>query len=212
MASKTIETTIRTAEELGGVLGEYAQAVLDRERVENALEAGIARLREEARPELETLKATEKALLDDMAAYATLHPEIFPKGRKSLELAHGTVGFRTGQPRVTLRRGLKEEDLVERLMQDGIDSLIRTRPELDRDQAIRQWQEVLRRDQAGGRVMARRLQSWAGRRAAAEGGAQRLLFNRDWAKPPSSSNPTAGRSSKTRAAKARCPHLGVRVP
>jgi len=154
MASKTIDTTIRTAEELGGVLGEYAQAVLDRERVENALEKGIARLREEARPELETLKATEKALLDDMAAYATLHPEIFPKGRKSLEMAHGTVGFRTGQPRVTLRRGLKEEDLVERLMQDGIDALIRTRPELDRDQAIRQWQEgveaVVRRNERYG--------------------------------------------------------------
>ena len=54
--------------------------------------------------------------------------------------------------------------------------------------------------------------SSAGRRAAAEGGAQRLLFNGDWAKPPCSSNPTAGRSSSTRAATARRPHLGVRVP
>ena len=161
MATKRIDTTIRSAEELGGVLGEYAQAVLDRERVEVELEKQIAKLREEARAEIESAKATEKALLDDMCAFATLHPEIFPKDRKSIELAHGTVGFRTGQPRVTLRRGLKEEDLVERLLTDGIDSLIRTRPELDRDQAIRQWQ-------TGGEAVVRRNEKYGIRVTQAE--------------------------------------------
>ena len=111
--AKNNETTIRTAEELGGVLGEYAQAVLEREALENAMEERIRQLREECRARLEELKASEKALLDDMAAFCSLHPEAFPQGRKSLDLAHGTVGFRTGLPKVALKRGLKEEDLVE---------------------------------------------------------------------------------------------------
>lgn len=147
------KTTIRTAEELGGVLGEYAQAVLEREALENAMEERIRQLREECRARLEELKASEKALLDDMAAYCSLHPEAFPQGRKSLDLAHGTVGFRTGLPKVALKRGLREEDLVARLMEDGVQGLLRTSPELDRDAALRDFAEggaAWRRDEAYG--------------------------------------------------------------
>lgn len=150
---KNIETTIRTAEELGGVLGEYAQAVLERERLENAIEERMRQLREECRARLEELAATEKALLADMAAFATLHPEIFADGRKSLDLEHGTVGFRTGLPKVALRRGLKEEDLVRRLVEDGTEALLRYAPQLDREQVLKDFAEggtAWRRDEAYG--------------------------------------------------------------
>lgn len=153
-------TTIRTPDELGSVLGEYAQTVLERERLENELERRIAQLREECRGRVEALAAAEEALLGDMAAYAVLHPEIFPEGRKSLELAHGTVGMRTGTPRVSFKRGVKEEDVVARLDEDGVTSLVREKRELDRAAAIRDWAE--------GGEKARRVESYGIRVSQAE--------------------------------------------
>lgn len=150
--AKRQTTTIRSLDEFGGVLGEYASAVLERENLENMLERRIGQLREECRGRLDALAATAEALLDDMAAYAVLHPEMFPEGKKSLDLAHGTVGMRTGTPRVTLKKGLKEEDVVAKLDEDGIASLVREKRELDKAAAIRDW--------ALGGETARRVESY----------------------------------------------------
>ena len=134
-------TTIRTPDELGQVLGEYAEATLERERLENEIEIRCARIREECRARMEGLRATQESLLSDMAAYARLHPELFPEGRKSVELAHGTVGFRTGTPRVGFRRGTAEEDVLAALGEEDSAVFSRVRRELDREAVLKAWSE-----------------------------------------------------------------------
>ncbi|MDE2099084.1 MAG: host-nuclease inhibitor Gam family protein [Patescibacteria group bacterium] len=43
-----------------------------------------------------------KALTAQLEAWAVGHPEQFPKDRKSLKLTSGTLGFRTGNPKLAL--------------------------------------------------------------------------------------------------------------
>ena len=61
---------------------------------------------------------------------------------------------------MTLKRGLKEEDVVARLDEDGITSLVRERRELDKAAAIRDWAE--------GGEKARRVESYGIRVSQAE--------------------------------------------
>ncbi len=141
MARLKLGTTISSIEELGEVLGEYATCVIERDAIKVELEKKIAELREAVRPQTESLDATEKALLSDMAAFCQEHPEIFPDGTKSVELAHGTIGFRTGMPKVTLKRGMSEDDLVQRLLEDGVERWVRQVPALDKQKILADYAE-----------------------------------------------------------------------
>ena len=126
-----IRGAIESREDLERAMGEFAQARL-------ALEG--ARLEKEAREEFEAvepaLKAAVEAPFKQLELWARMHPEAFD-GKKSLELVQGTIGFRTGQPRVVLPRGCDEERICAELKNAGLGGLVREVPTLDREAVIR---------------------------------------------------------------------------
>jgi phage host-nuclease inhibitor protein Gam len=132
-------TTITTDEELESTLGRYAAAMLQHEALTLDLEERIRQIRAEYEERFAPLAATGEAILKDMAAWAALNPERF-REKKSLELLHGTVGFRTGMPRVSLARGAKEEDVVAEMLEAGdAEAYLRRVVELDRQRIIAAW-------------------------------------------------------------------------
>lgn len=136
---KKLGTTITTDEELEAALGRYAEAMLQHEALTVDLEERVRQVRAEYEERFAPLAATGEAILKDMAAWAAIHPERF-KDRKSLELLHGTVGFRTGMPRVALERGRKEEDVVADMLEAGdAEAFLRRVVELDRQRIIGAW-------------------------------------------------------------------------
>ena len=136
---KKLGTTITTDEELEAALGRYAEAMLQHEALTVDLEERVRQVRAEYEEKFAPLAATGEAILKDMAAWAALNPERFAD-KKSLELLHGTVGFRTGMPRVALERGRKEEDVVEEMLEAGdAEAYLRRVVELDRQRIIAAW-------------------------------------------------------------------------
>lgn len=135
---KSIEVkgAIETREELERTMGEYAAAQIGLERSKAEMEARILAVRQEFEAELATLKLAAEAPFKQLELWARTHPEAFAD-RRSLELVHGTIGYRTGMPRVSLKRGTDENKLCEALANQGCDRVVRTVRELDRDEIIR---------------------------------------------------------------------------
>ena len=135
---KSIEVkgAIETREELERTMGEYAAAQIGLERSKAEMEARILEVRKEFETELAALKLAAEAPFKQLELWARTHPEEF-QGRKSVELTHGTIGFRTGMPRVTVKRGTDEDGLCKALAAQGCDRVVRTVRELDRDEIIR---------------------------------------------------------------------------
>jgi phage host-nuclease inhibitor protein Gam len=71
----------------------------------------------------------------DIEAWAAGHPEQF-LDRKSIDLLHGTIGFRTSTPRVVIPRNMDEDELSVRLMLAGMSEYVRVRRELDRQAVL----------------------------------------------------------------------------
>ncbi len=136
-ASKTskAKTTIKSREELEGVFGEYAAAAIERDALKAELEESIRKVRAGYEAAFARLDETAAALLEDVEAWAAGHPEAFAE-KKSLELLHGTIGFRTSTPRVALPRGADEEELASTLAEAGLTCYVRIRRELDRQRIL----------------------------------------------------------------------------
>lgn len=75
-----------------------------------------------------------KASTDAIRAWAEANPDAFPKDRKSLSLLSGTIGFRTGNPKLTLlSRAFNWDTVLAHVLQSiGID-YIRTKREVDKE-------------------------------------------------------------------------------
>lgn len=132
MAKKLRKTTIKTREELEQVLGEYAQQVLERDRLTVAMEREIAEIRQRYEQPIAACVDVGDGLFDDILAWASLHPDAFGD-RKSLDLLHGRIGFRIGPPAVRQISGVKTEHSVELLM--GTD-WVRVKYELDKERIL----------------------------------------------------------------------------
>ena len=127
----TKRTSIGNREELESVFGEYAAAVIETAALKAELEESIRKTRAGYEAAFARLDETAAALLADVEAWAAGHPEEF-KDRKSLELLHGTIGFRTSTPRVAIPRGTDEDELAATLAGEGLDCYVRLRRELDK--------------------------------------------------------------------------------
>lgn len=131
-----IKGAIESREDLEKCMGEFARARLALEGAKLEKEARLKEAREGFEAVEPALKAAVEAPFKQLELWARMHPEAFD-GRKSLELVHGTIGFRTGQPRVVLPRGCDEEALCAALRDGGLGRFVRMVPVLDREEVIR---------------------------------------------------------------------------
>ena len=75
-----------------------------------------------------------------LRAWAEAHPEEFPPGRKSLNLMFGTLGFRTGTPKLALlSRAWTWEKVLDALRNSCMGGgFIRTKEEVDKESLLAQ--------------------------------------------------------------------------
>lgn len=129
-------TTITGREDLENVLGQYATAVIDGDALKAEMERKIAEIRADYEGRAAEIGRRQEDLFADIEAYVLGNPQEIPEGRKSLELLHGTVGFRTGNPTVRLPRGVDEAELCEELKCSGFPEYVRTRDEVNREAVL----------------------------------------------------------------------------
>lgn len=91
--------------------------------VKEKYESTIGKLQEEKENHFEMLQA-----------FAEEHPELF-EDKKSMDFTHGTIGFRTGMPKLNTRKGFKWPAVFE-LVKASMKKYIRTKEEVDKESLL----------------------------------------------------------------------------
>lgn len=131
---KRVATTIKDRAELEQVMGKYAAQVLERDRLTVEMEERILSIRAQYESDIAECVEVGDGLFEDMQAWAALNRNEFGE-RKSIELMHGTLGFRTCPPSVKLMKGVRTQDALDRIHDAGPSdgSWIRIKEEVNKE-------------------------------------------------------------------------------
>lgn len=101
---KTIITGV-TRESADEAFATYAKSEAQIQKINAEIELQCAKIREKYADRLSVLGAEKENAFDVLQSFATEHQsELFTK-KKSLDMAHGTIGFRTGTPKLKTLKG-----------------------------------------------------------------------------------------------------------
>ena len=139
---KTVYSGVKQ-EEMETAFADYARADARIQKINATMDIEMTRIREKWQDELTKLGETKEKSFDILQAYAIENrDELFSK-RKSLETTHGTIGFRTGTPKLKTLKGFTWAS-VTNLLAEFLPSYVRTvtEPAKDKLLADREDEEV----------------------------------------------------------------------
>jgi phage host-nuclease inhibitor protein Gam len=94
------------------ILGEIAVLKLEEREQKNALDRQLTAARERYEEPLSTLGKQIEEKTAVLERWAEQNPEEFARGRKSIEMIHGLLGYRTGTPKLKLLRGCSWDSVL----------------------------------------------------------------------------------------------------
>jgi phage host-nuclease inhibitor protein Gam len=130
-----LPSTIITRSRAEELLGEIASLKLEEREQKNALDRELTTARERFESPLTVLgkQIEEKTAL--LESWAAANPAEFPKNRKSIELLHGVLGYRTGTPKLKTLAKWTWDRVLEKL-KDVLPDFVRTKEEVNREALI----------------------------------------------------------------------------
>lgn len=129
--SKTVVPPLNQSE-ADRVLAQYATAHAKREQTNAQMDERITKIREEYAADLEEYTERVNENFQKLQMYYEVKPELFQK-RKSVETAHGLIGFRTGTPKLKTLKGYTWAVVLKLLKAKEALSYIRVKEEPAKD-------------------------------------------------------------------------------
>jgi phage host-nuclease inhibitor protein Gam len=131
---KVVHTGV-TREQMEAAFGEYATADARLAKINATIDVQTTNIREKYADEIGGLTRTREKAFDVMQAFAVENKdELFAK-KKSMESAHGTIGFRTGNPKLKTLKGYTWS-AVTNLLKEFLPKYVRTSTEPDKDKLL----------------------------------------------------------------------------
>ena len=113
----------------------YAKNDAQLQKINADIELQCAKIREKYADKLATLTEERNKAFDTLQAFATENQaELFAK-KKSLDMAHGTIGFRTGTPKLKTLKGFTWAS-AQNLVKSFLPSYIRQTEEIAKDKLL----------------------------------------------------------------------------
>ncbi len=112
----------------------YAKADAKSAQITAKMDVEITKIRERYQDELQTLQTEKEEQFARMQSYAENNRGDFGS-RKSIEFAHGVLGFRTGTPKLKTRQGFTWSS-VTNLLKEYLPADVRTREEPAKDRLL----------------------------------------------------------------------------
>ena len=124
-----------TRESADEAFAAYAKADAQIAKITADIELQCAKIREKYASRLAELEGEKEKGFDTLQAYATENQaELFTK-KKSLEMAHGTIGFRTGTPKLKTLKGFTWASALQ-LVNEFLPGYIRQTCEIAKDKLL----------------------------------------------------------------------------
>ena len=139
---KTVYSGVKQ-EEMENAFAEYARADARIQKINATMDIEMTKIREKYQDELTKLGETKDNAFDIMQAYAMENREELFSKRKSLETTHGTIGFRTGTPKLKTLKGFTWASVLT-MLKEFLPGYVRTveEPAKDKLLADREDEEV----------------------------------------------------------------------
>lgn len=113
----------------------YAKADAQVNKITADVELQCAKIREKKQDELMRLGAERDAAFDTLQAYAMENrDELFAK-KKSLDMVHGTIGFRIGTPKLKTLKGFTWASALN-LVKEFLPGFVRATEEIAKDKLL----------------------------------------------------------------------------
>ena len=131
---KTVITGV-TREAAEEAFAKYAKSDAQIEKINAEIDLQCAKIREKYQQKLGELACERECAFDTLQAYATEHQtELFTR-KKSLDMAHGTIGFRTGTPKLKTLKGFTWASALT-LVKKYLPGYVRTSEEIAKDKLL----------------------------------------------------------------------------
>lgn len=137
MATRQKKTVISgvTREAADVAFATFAKADASINKIQAEIELQCAKIREKRQADLTRLTAERDAAFETLQSFATENQaELFAK-KKSLEMAHGVIGFRTGTPKLKTLKGFTWASALE-LVKTFLPSYLRQTEEIAKDRLL----------------------------------------------------------------------------
>lgn len=135
-----------TRDEAESLMTDLAHTVNNHRALASNRDADLLRLNESYAPDLTHCEQTIQQYTETLRAWAEANPSEFPKDRKSITMLSGTLGFRTGTPKLDLlNRRWTWKKALEAVL-SLFPGYVRTKPEIDKDKIIADYHAKLIHD------------------------------------------------------------------
>lgn len=132
---KKVIITGVTREAADEAFATYAKADAQTAKITADIELQCAKIREKYASKLAELDAEKTKAFDTLQSFATENQaELFTK-KKSLDMAHGTIGFRTGTPKLKTLKGFTWASALQ-LVKEFLPDYIRQTEEIAKDKLL----------------------------------------------------------------------------
>lgn len=138
---KTEASTLLTREDVEACVEKIARATIARDGLMAQMDHDLIDVRARFEPQITAYGQAIDGLMTHVQAWAEDYPEEFGKV-KSLELMHGTIGFRTGTPKLKLLSGWTWARVLDLLKAEAMSIFVRTKEEVDKEGIIAQRNEL----------------------------------------------------------------------
>jgi phage host-nuclease inhibitor protein Gam len=121
-------------EQAEAAFASYAEADAKQQRIAATMDVQITKIRERYADELAKLTEEKVANFEIIQTYATNNRDAFGN-RKSMELTHGIIGFRTGTPKLKTRKGFTWPAVLN-MLKEYLPAYVRTAEEPAKDRLL----------------------------------------------------------------------------
>lgn len=124
-----------TRETAETAFADYAAADARQQQITAKMDVTITRIRETYQDDLAKLQDKKDAAFDVLQTYATENKDDLFARKKSMEMVHGTFGFRTGTPKLKTRKGYTW-GAVTNLLKEFLPGYVRVSEEPAKDKLL----------------------------------------------------------------------------
>jgi phage host-nuclease inhibitor protein Gam len=125
---------VKTIEDAEVALSEYATADARLAKINATMDEKITAIRNQYNDEITELQEEKEEKLKELQFFAENSAELFVK-KKSLLFVHGTIGFRTGTPKLKPKKKFTWASITE-LLKDRLPNYVRTVDEPAKDKLL----------------------------------------------------------------------------
>ena len=126
--------TVKTIEDAENCMAAYATADARLERITATMDEKITSIRKQYADELQQLSDIKQQKLDELHFFAESNAQLFDK-KKSIDMSHGVIGFRTGTPKLKPMKKFTWAAITE-LLKHHLPNYVRTVEEPAKDKLL----------------------------------------------------------------------------